>query len=85
MYRLIAKTITPQKTKVLKIITTMVSPSVILPLVGLMFIFIKNKFVGLCMALNTVSIYVINNLAKLIFLRPRPTNLQLIKENGYKA
>ena len=83
MYRLIAETITPQKTKVLKIITTMVSPFVILPLVGLMFVFIKNKFVGLCMALNTVSIYVINNLAKLIFLRPRPTNLQLIKENGY--
>ena len=43
----------------------------------------KNKKIPLYISLNLVCSFISNQIAKLIFLRPRPTGINLIEESGF--
>lgn len=49
----------------------------------LLFIFIKNKKIGVCIASNLVIITILNQVFKAILQRPRPTEYRMINETGY--
>ena len=49
----------------------------------MLFLFIKNKKIGLSIISNIVIITVLNQLLKRILQRPRPTEFRLVEEKGY--
>ncbi len=48
-----------------------------------LFLFIKNKKIGLSIISNIVIIAVLNQLLKRILQRPRPTEFRIVEETGY--
>ena len=50
---------------------------------GMLFLFIKNKKIGLSIISNIVIITVLNQLLKRILQRPRPTEFRIVEETGY--
>ena len=49
----------------------------------MLFLFIKNKKIGLSIISNIVLITVLNQLLKRILQRPRPTEFRIVEETGY--
>lgn len=52
-------------------------------LIIILFIFIKNKWIGILITINSINSTIINKILKSIFVRPRPDVLRLIKQGGY--
>lgn len=52
-------------------------------LIIILFIFIKNKWIGILITINSINSTIINKILKSIFVRPRPNILRLIKQGGY--
>ena len=70
-------------TNVVKILTSLGSALVIIILTIVLFIAIKNKKIAISVVINLIVITILNNLLKIIFLRPRPDVNNLILESGY--
>ena len=66
-----------------KAITMFASPVIIAIMLLIFILIISNKKYGLFLFINTVNIFILNQILKLIFLRPRPFELMLIDERGY--
>lgn len=49
----------------------------------MLFLFIKNKKIGLSIISNIIIITVLNQLLKRILQRPRPTEFRIVEETGY--
>ena len=83
VYNLISPFICYGLTCFFKFITNFASFSYIIIFIILLFIFIKNKWIGIVIAINSVNSSIINKILKVIFVRPRPNVLRLIKQGGY--
>ena len=65
------------------VITNLASPAFILVFLVILLIIIRNKKYGILLFFNTVNIFLLNQMLKAIFSRPRPFELMLIEETGY--
>ena len=83
VYNLISPFICYGLTCFFKFITNFASFSYIIIFIILSFILIKNKWIGIVIAINSVNSSIINKILKAIFVRPRPNVLRLIKQGGY--
>lgn len=83
VYNLISPFICYGLTCFFKFITNFASFSYIIIFIILLFIFVKNKWIGIMIAINSVNSSIINKILKAIFVRPRPNVLRLIKQGGY--
>ena len=72
-------------TNIVKILTSLGSALVIIIFTIVLFIAIKNKKIAISLVINLIVITILNNLLKIIFLRPRPDVNNLILESGYSA
>lgn len=70
-------------TNIVKILTSLGSALVIIIFTIVLFIAIKNKKIAISVVINLIVITILNNLLKIIFLRPRPDVNNLILESGY--
>ena len=70
-------------TNIVKILTSLGSALVVIILTIVLFIAIKNKRIAVSIVINLIVITILNNLLKIIFLRPRPNVNNLILESGY--
>ena len=83
IYHHISKLISPSFTFFFKFITKLGSASVLIGIIIATFIIFKNKRIGLYMSINLVCIFILNQLLKFFFERPRPIDLMIIEESGY--
>ena len=65
------------------VITNLASPLFVLAFLVVLLIIIRNKKFGLLLFFNTINIFLLNQILKAIFSRPRPFDLMLIEETGY--
>lgn len=65
------------------VITNFASPIFVLVLLVILLIIISNKKYGILLFFNTINIFLLNQILKAIFSRPRPFDLMLIEETGY--
>ena len=70
-------------TNIVKILTSLGSALVVIILTIVLFMAIKNKRIDVSIVINLIVITILNNLLKIIFLRPRPNVNNLILESGY--
>lgn len=70
-------------TNIVKILTSLGSALVVIILTIVLFIAIKNKRIAVSIVINLIVITILNNLLKIIFLRPRPNVNNLMLESGY--
>lgn len=70
-------------TNIFKIITNFGGSTCLLIVSTILFILIKNKKISINIVLNLFIIFLLNQLAKNIFLRERPIGINLIDETGY--
>lgn len=70
-------------TPIAKIITRLGGAMVLIALTILFLIVIKNKKIGVSIAINLIIVTILNNLLKRIVQRPRPTEFRMIQETGY--
>lgn len=70
-------------TNIVKIITNITSPLVVIVTAIILIIFIKNKKIKLSLMINLIGVTIINNLFKVIIARPRPDINRLVDETGY--
>ena len=70
-------------TNIVKIITNITSPLVVIVTAIILIIFIKNKKIKLSLMINLIGVTIINNLFKVIIARPRPYINRLVDETGY--
>lgn len=70
-------------TSFFKFITNFASFTYITIFIVIIFIFIKDKWIGILVAVNSVNSAIINKVLKSIFVRPRPDVLRMIKQGGY--
>ena len=70
-------------TNIVKILTSLGSALVVIILTIVLFMAIKNKSIAVSIVINLIVITILNNLLKIIFLRPRPNVNNLILESGY--
>ena len=82
IYKLITKHKNPYLTNFFKGVTFLCSKYFIISIILLLLILPKNKF-SLKITINVIICFIINQLIKYTFQRPRPLNIGLIKENGY--
>lgn len=66
-----------------KMITTFASPVFVLLAIVIILVIISNKKYGVLLFINTIFIFLLNQILKLIFVRERPIELMLIDEYGY--
>ena len=83
IYNTISSLKTNSFTNILKIITMLGSAEVLIGITVILFILLKNKKVGACIALNLIIIGALNQALKLLIQRPRPEGFRLIEETGY--
>ena len=83
IYHAIISLKTNNFTNVLKVITMFGSAEVLIGITVILFILLKNKKVGACIAFNLIIIGAINQALKLLVQRPRPEGFRLIEETGY--
>lgn len=83
IYNLIIKIKCEPVTIFFKFITFLCSTWFILILTIIIMIFSKNKKNAFLIALNVLLCYILNQTLKLIFVRDRPIDINLIIENGY--
>ncbi len=65
------------------LITNFASPLFVVSFLVILLILIRNKKYGLLLSFNTINIFLLNQILKAIFSRPRPFDLMLIEETGY--
>lgn len=82
-YGYISKLISDQMTFFVKVITNLGSAYALISITILMLLIPKKKIYGILTSINLVTIFLLNLLLKYIFTRPRPTDINLIKELGY--
>lgn len=82
-YGYISKLISDQMTFFVKVITNLGSAYALIFIAVLMLLIPKKKIYGILTSINLVTIFLLNLLLKYIFTRPRPTDINLIKELGY--
>lgn len=82
-YGYISKLISDQMTFFVKVITNLGSAYALISIAVLMLLIPKKKIYGVLTSINLVAIFLLNLLLKYIFTRPRPTDINLIKELGY--
>ena len=83
-YKLIDKYLISDKTiPLFRLITNLGSATVVLGITILSFLIIKDKKIGLSLALNLVLVTLLNSILKNMIQRPRPTGFRLIEEVGY--
>lgn len=70
-------------TPIAKFITNFGGAIILIGLAFMLFIFIKNKKVGVSIISNLAIITVLNQLLKRIVQRPRPTEFRIVEESGY--
>lgn len=70
-------------TKILLTITNLASPIFLIILSISLIIIIKNKKLPIYIVLNLISAFITNTIAKHLFIRQRPININLIEESGY--
>ena len=75
--------INEKRTNIVKIVTNITSPLMVIITAIVLIIFIKNKKIKLSLAVNLIGITLINNLIKVIIARPRPNINRLVSETGY--
>lgn len=75
--------INEKRTNIVKIVTNIASPLMVIITAIVLIIFIKNKKIKLSLAINLIGITLINNLIKVIIARPRPNINRLVSETGY--
>lgn len=75
--------INEKRTNIVKIVTNIASPLMVIITAIVLIIFIKNKKIKLSLAVNLIGITLINNLIKVIIARPRPNINRLVSETGY--
>ena len=82
-YKYISLLISDNMTFFVKVITSLGSA---LPLILITVIFMllpKEKKYGILIGINLIIVFLFNLLLKIIFLRPRPIDINLIEESGY--
>lgn len=83
-YRLISKfLISDFATPIAKFITNFGGAIFLIVLTITLFIFIKNKRIGISIFTNLVIITILNQLLKRILQRPCPTEFRIVEETGY--
>lgn len=83
-YDLVSKNlISDSMTSIMKFITWFGSAFCLCILTTILFIFIKNKKIGLAIIVNLSLVTIINQLLKFILQRPRPIEYAIIDESGY--
>ncbi len=70
-------------TPIAKFITNFGGAIILIGLTFMLFIFIKNKKIGVSIISNLAIITVLNQLLKIIVQRPRPTEFRIVEESGY--
>lgn len=83
VYFYVAKIISDPLTIFMKIITMLGSGLIIITLCVYALAVPKNKKYGKLLVLNTAIIFIINQILKVIFARPRPEGFRLIEEGGF--
>lgn len=83
IYNLFTSNITNTKTMLFKTITHLASFPVIVILCILSLILIKDKKIGTLICINSINSEIINKILKMIFIRPRPDVIKLIRQGGY--
>ena len=84
VYRLVILNLRSEPvTAIMKVITNLSSVYVLIAITIGIFLFVKNKKVGLCVASNLIITTLLNQLLKYIIQRPRPDGYRLIAESGY--
>ena len=76
---LISDTITP----IAKVITQMGGAIALLTITIALLLFLKNKKIGIAIAINLIVATILNLVLKHIVQRPRPTEYRMISETGY--
>ena len=70
-------------TPIAKFITNFGGAIILIVLAFMLFIFIKNKKIGVSIISNLAIITVLNQLLKRIVQSPRPTEFRIVEESGY--
>ena len=83
VYNFISKFINNNLTHIVKFITFLGSATFVISLTVLALLFIKNKRIGIFMAIDLIVITIFQHILKPIFGRIRPLDINLIKETSY--
>lgn len=83
IYFYISKLISDSFTIVFKIITNIGSAPVVIGLCVLAYLIFENKNYGKYMTINLVFIFLLNQLLKNLFDRPRPQSFRIVEASGY--
>lgn len=86
VYNLVASNITNNKTTFFKVITFFGSTKFIVTLCAiflLLFLLLKNKWIGINICLALITSTLVNNIVKIIIRRPRPEVTKLVIEHSY--
>ena len=83
IYGIVSKYISSNLTLIVKNLTHLGSAIVVIGITVFVLLFFKNKKYALYMAINLVSITILQVILKNIFARVRPLDINLIEETGY--
>ena len=75
--------INKNRTEIVKVITNITSPIMVIITLLILVLAIKNKKIKISLVINLLGITIINNLIKVIIARPRPEINKLVTETGY--
>lgn len=75
--------INEKRTNIVKVITNITSPLMVIITALILVIVIKDKKIKISLVINLLGITIINNLIKVIVARPRPDINRLVTETGY--
>lgn len=75
--------INEKRTNIVKVITNITSPLMVIITALILIIVIKDKKIKISLVINLLGVTIINNLIKLIVARPRPDINRLVTETGY--
>ncbi len=82
-YKHISRLISDNMTFFVRVITNLGSAFSLITLTLLVILIPKDKIYGILTGINLVTIFLLNFILKIIFARPRPTDINIIKEIGY--
>ncbi len=83
IYNHIKELISPNMTNIFKVITEFGNVYIMIPVIILILIFSNDKSFKKYFIYNLISIFILNNILKIIFTRSRPLDINLIIETGY--
>lgn len=75
--------ISENRTNIVKVITNITSPLMVIITALILVIVIKDKKIKISLVINLLGVTIINNLIKVIVARPRPDINRLVTETGY--